>query len=217
MHGSPHALVESGFTPENFGKQSVKQEVHTQFLFLRGGQHGILLAFGRQGEAGPIRTVGLDNAKGSAVKIILHDRQQPVTGQVLYGAQPFGDNLPMTAMAAEHVVDDPQMHALTDGSAFLANRKVGRTGVGIGNGLIGTQFLDGIKHRFKLADNRHVTIYTQQTFHGQTALAREFFLYAFLIGIYGNGAKVNRGALPDFFRNNNQFLCHEVRPLSLGV
>ncbi len=106
--------------------------------------------------------VGGDYLVGLSVHEAFHDGKQVLVLHLVDGGHAFGQNLAMAAVRAENLVLGLQHHRLADRCTLLSCREMGGTFVVVADPLIHPFLLDGVKHRLKLADEKHVIVGTDQ-------------------------------------------------------
>src|ERR1700680_4160118 len=97
----------------------------------------------------------LDRAQEAPAAMRFHDCRQPLRLERRDRRKAFGDELAVTAMAAEDVILRAKRQRGTDRGALLTDREVGGTLVGELDAGIGAARLEGGEHRLEFADDEH--------------------------------------------------------------
>ena len=167
VHGAAQAAVEPGFAREDFTVGAVDEKSQGQSL---------------HGSAVPL----LHGTQQRAVAVGSHDFEQSRIAELTYGGESLGQNFTVAAVRAENMVLGSQRESHTDGGGFLSDGEVRRTGVIVGDALIGALGLDLVENGFEFADAAHVPPDIQEVFG---RIRGALFFESLPIRIYGNGRK----------------------------
>ena len=154
------------------------------------------------------------HGKRLAAEEVLHDVEQFVIGELFDGGQALGEDVAVGAMGAEDEVVDVEVEGLADSGGFLADAQMGRAGMGIGHAAVFAGGLDGLDHRFELAQHQHIAIDVEELFLGEVA---QLILDLFLVLVAGDGLKRDLTGLADHIRVDKQLLGHGVYTLLLKI
>ena len=99
---------------------------------------------------------------GPSVLMLLHDAEERRLVEPFDRRQPLGDELAVTAVAAENVVLGAERQGSADGRAFLPDREVRRPAIGVLDPAIGAARLEFTEHRFEFAHDQHVAQHVDQ-------------------------------------------------------